>query len=65
MAKGFTQVPGVDFHEIFAPVAKLVTLRCLLAVGTKKGWVIRQLDVNNTFLHGDLEEDVYQRIPQG
>lgn len=63
VAKGFHQVQGFDFHETFSPVVKPVTIRLIITLAITNHWDLFQLDVNNAFLHGILEETVYMIQP--
>lgn len=65
VAKGFHQAPGIDFCETFSPVIKASTLRIILTLAVSKGWTIRQIDINNAFLNGELEEVVYMNQSEG
>ena len=65
VAKGYAQWLGIDSDDTFAPTAWIVTIRTILAVASKKGWPIYQMDVKSTFLNGDLKEEVYvEQLPR-
>jgi len=59
VVKGYSQVEGLDFHEVFSPVVKLVSIRTVLALTALLNFELEQLDVKTTFLHGDLDEEIY------
>jgi hypothetical protein len=63
--KGYSQVAGVDFDETFAPVAKFITIRCILAIAAAMNWEIYQMDVKTTFLNGVLKVVIYVDQPEG
>ncbi|KAL0428233.1 UNVERIFIED_CONTAM: Retrovirus-related Pol polyprotein from transposon RE2 [Sesamum latifolium] len=65
VAKGFNQIKGVDYTDNFSPVAKTVTVSLFLALAAAQGWLLHQLDINNAFLHGYLDEDLYMSPPDG
>ena len=65
VAKGFSQKFGIDYTEVFAPVARWDTIRMILALAACRGWDVYQLDVKSAFLHGELNEAVFIEQPQG
>lgn len=65
VARGFTQVEGVDFNETFAPVAKFNTIRCVVSIGAAMDLEMHNMDVKTAFLNPKLEEVIYMDQPQG
>lgn len=63
VAKGFHQRLGFEYHETFSLVVKPTTIRTVLSISLVRGWPIRQLEVNNAFLHDILSEDVFMQQP--
>ena len=65
VAKGYTQIFGLDYGDTFSRVAKMASIRLFIAMTTLQKWPLYQLDVKNTFLNGDLQEEIYMEEPPG
>ena len=63
--KGFQQLRGIDYTEVFSPVVKKTTIRLVLSIVTVENLHLEQLDVKTTFLYGDLDEDIYMQQVEG
>ncbi|GJZ27403.1 zinc finger, CCHC-type containing protein [Tanacetum coccineum] len=63
--QGFRQKEWIDYFDTYAPVARISTIRLLIALAATHNLVILQMDVNTSFLNGDLEEDIYMKQPEG
>lgn len=61
--KGYNKQEGLDYSETFSPVAKMVTVRSVVALASSYGWFLFQMDVHNVFLQSDLVEEVYIQVP--
>lgn len=65
LIQGNHQKYGVDYLDTFSTVIKMPNIRCIISLAASKKWPVHQLDINNAFLHGDLVEEVYMKVPLG
>ncbi|CAL0313968.1 unnamed protein product [Lupinus luteus] len=65
VARGFLQRPGIDFDEVFAPVARIETIRLVIAIAASKDWTLSQMNVKSAFLNGPLDREVFVSQPLG
>jgi hypothetical protein len=65
VVKGYSKVEEVDFSEIFSPIEKLNSIRVSMSLTAIFDLEIKQMDVKTTFIHGDLEEEIYMKQPEG
>jgi hypothetical protein len=59
VARGFSQVEGIDYEETFARVAQYISIRMIIVLDASMGWKLHYLNVKTTFINGDIEEEVY------
>ena len=65
IAKGYSQIPGIDITDVFSPIVKYSLIRALLGIVTMHDFELKQLDVKTVFLHGELKEDIYMQQLEG
>jgi hypothetical protein len=65
VVKGYAQRHGIDYDEVFVPVARLDSVRLLIALAAQEGWEVHHLDVKSAFLNGELQEEVFVQQPAG
>ena len=63
VSKGFSQLQFIDYNETFVPVAKIDSIRLVLAITTSKQWEVHHMDVKSSFIHGDIKEEIYMKEP--
>jgi hypothetical protein len=65
VAQGFTQIEGIDYDEMFVPVAKFASLRAILAIAAECDLEVQQMDVKSAYLNGELKEEIFMEPPPG
>lgn len=65
VARGFSQIHGIDYHETFSPTARLTSLRMLLQLASQENLHIHQMDVKTAYLNADIDCDIYLEQPEG
>jgi hypothetical protein len=65
VAKGFSQVEGLDYDQVFSPVVCFEIVHLILAIAALENWTISGLDVKNAYLYGKLDEEIYMKQPEG
>jgi hypothetical protein len=65
VAKGYSQILGINFNDVFSPVVKHSSIRTLLSIIAMHDYELKQLDVKTAFLHGELEDVLYMDQPEG
>ena len=65
MAKGFSQVEGLDYDQVFSPIIQFKSVCLILAMAALEGWVLTGLNIQNTYLYGKLDKEIYMEQPEG